>query len=79
MPGVLGCPPPVAEPDQQVPVDAADQVVGALGPGDLAVTSVIPMNPVWVNITARKTATSSCHHELPSRKNTALRRPAGAG
>jgi hypothetical protein len=29
------------------------------------------MNPVWVNITARKTATSSCHQERPSRKNAA--------
>jgi len=29
------------------------------------------MNPVWVNITPRKTATSICHQEGPSRKNTA--------
>jgi hypothetical protein len=29
------------------------------------------MNPVWVNITPRKTATSICHQEGPRRKNTA--------
>jgi hypothetical protein len=50
-------------------VPEADQVVGALGSGDPAVPSVIPDDPVWVNITARKTATSSCHQERPSRKN----------
>jgi hypothetical protein len=45
VPVVLGRPPAVAEPDQQIAVDAADQVVGALGPGDLAVPSVMPDEP----------------------------------
>jgi len=27
------------------------------------------MKPVWVNITARKTATIICHHDCPSTAN----------
>ena len=68
---VLGDPPAVAEPNQQVAVNPADQAVHALGAGDLAMPGVVPMKPVWVNITAKKTATSSCHHDRPSTANTA--------
>jgi hypothetical protein len=39
---VLGDPPPVAEPDQQVTVDPADQAVNAPRAGDLAMARVVP-------------------------------------
>jgi hypothetical protein len=42
---VLGDPPAVAEPDQQVAVDPADQVVGTPRAGDLAVADVVPDEP----------------------------------
>jgi len=38
--------------------------------GEQAAAAWCPMKPVWVNITARKTATSICHHDRPSTANT---------
>jgi sugar/nucleoside kinase (ribokinase family) len=38
---VFGDPPAVAEPDQRVAVDPADQVIGALGAGDRAMAGTI--------------------------------------
>lgn len=45
VPVVLGDPPAVAEADQQVRVHAAEQVVDALGAGDLPVSGVVPDEP----------------------------------
>ena len=39
---VLGDPPAVAEPNQQVAVNPADRAVRALGAGDLAMPGVVP-------------------------------------
>jgi hypothetical protein len=67
---VLGDPPAVAEPDQNVAVNPADEAIRTLGAGDLAMPGVVPDEASLVNITAKKTATSTCRHDRPSTANT---------
>jgi hypothetical protein len=58
---VLGGPPAVAKADQQVAVDAADQVVSALGAGDLAMAGVVPDEPGL----GEHDPEEYCHQHLP--------------
>ena len=61
VPVVLSGPPPVAEPDQQVAMDPAEQVAGALGTGDLPVAGVVADEPRL----GEHHGQEDCHQQLP--------------